>query len=148
MGEELGDLAAAKQELAIRSIGLVRAWQRATDADEKDEIQERLRAVLTEKFDVEQQYHEMRLQEMQEQIESLRAQLASRAERRTELIEQELNRKLDGDDNANSDDLSEQVVQSDDSPRVADAHHTAARQTQPDDATESADRGDAGDAIE
>ena len=143
MGEELGELAAAKQELAIRSLRLARLWRQAADADEKEEIAERLRSVLAEKFDVEQLYHEKRLQEMQEQIENLRTQLASRAQRRDEIIQQELDRKLDGDDSADNDDLGERVVEADDSPDVSDAHAVAARRTEPDDAAESADPGDA-----
>ena len=91
--DDAKEFAMTEQELKIQAIKLARQWQEA-DPKDRGPIEEQLRDVLRRKFDVSQRLREVRLAAMQRQIEQLRRENAERAEKRAEIIEEQLTRAL------------------------------------------------------
>jgi hypothetical protein len=96
MGPEIQRLEMTRQELEIQSTQLVQRWRQAPDDDAKQQIEAELRQVLTKRFDIEHELHAKRLEQMAQQLEQLRQEHAERGERRSEIIQQELNSLLRG----------------------------------------------------
>ena len=94
MGPDIQRLEMARQELEIQSTQLVQRWRQAADNETKQQVEAQLRQVLTKRFDIEHDLHAKRLEHMAEQLEQLRREHAERAERRSEIIQQELNSLL------------------------------------------------------
>ncbi|NLW86959.1 MAG: hypothetical protein GXY38_08815 [Planctomycetes bacterium] len=84
----------AQQKARVRSWRLSRAYISAQDEAQRQEIKTQLLASLGEEFDLEQKLREQRLEQMSEQLERLRAEMAERAAQRQALVEADMERLL------------------------------------------------------
>ena len=98
--EEARKAAVHRDEMKIQAYHLVRTWRQTSDRRKKRQIETKLRKVLIEKFNAEQELREKRLAAMQREIQTLRKENAERAKKRDQIVREHLRRMLlaDGPD--------------------------------------------------
>ena len=92
--EEARKAAAQRDEMKIQAYHLVRTWRQTSDRQKKRQIETKLRKVLVEKFNAEQELREKRLAAMQREIQTLRKENAERAKKRDQIVREQLRRML------------------------------------------------------
>ena len=92
--EEARKAAVQRDEMKIQAYHLVRTWRQTSDRQKKGQIETKLRKVLVEKFNAEQELHEKRLAAMQQEIQALRKENAQREKKRDQIVREQLRRML------------------------------------------------------